>query len=479
MARLDDRFTGGDDLVPGSMEHSVHQAMMANELNGGRGAYRISNAQLGASGPSYGPFQYDLGANARARSLFEEIARTGLGEDGQRILGDGDLDAIKRTLYQPFSRIHTDPAAQRTYEHLLPRINAALDSETGHRLINEDYQARLGLKIEAADTAIAAVANSDNRAFLQGNRLARLIMVDTANQYGDAVNDGLHRFIGMGAQSMPMDMPGRRRSPERIGINGVLGLEDMIRYKLETQYGQTNSGARDVLRRISNLADAAGLENIPLSKEDRQFLQTGLADYLRENGRAVDLDDPALAGLRGLGKRPAQQAGAIAKPVDMVDADTRRPNEMDPPVQIDAAVRNDPLLDALWKRLPPGTSRDKAEEVKLATKVGGIERIEQLDHIAYREGDSRAFVVGRIPGFRAVVDLSAPAPSLAETRANEEKHDREQALIWERFEQQQAQLDEGGPRMAIGGIKLRGPSIATPDLGQPAADSGGGGESGG
>jgi len=45
----DDRFTGGDDFEPGSLERAVHLAMMANELNGGRGACRISNAGTSAS----------------------------------------------------------------------------------------------------------------------------------------------------------------------------------------------------------------------------------------------------------------------------------------------------------------------------------------------------------------------------------------------------------------------------------------------
>jgi|GEM_PF-3932348 len=52
MAGNDDRFIGGDALPPGTLEHDVHQAMMSNELSGGRGAYRISNAVLAASGPS-------------------------------------------------------------------------------------------------------------------------------------------------------------------------------------------------------------------------------------------------------------------------------------------------------------------------------------------------------------------------------------------------------------------------------------------
>jgi hypothetical protein len=301
-----EQFTGGDNFVPGTLEHAVHLAMMSNELDGGRGAYRISNAGLGASGPSYGPFQYDLGANSRARELFEQISATALDENGRRIISDNDLDTIGSDLYQPFSRIQANPTAQATYDRFLPTMNSVLASEAGRRLIDEDYVAGIDAKIESVNTVIASVPDATNRAFLEQNRLAQLIILDTANQYGSAVNEGLHRFIGMSGESDLMEMPGRRRAPEQIGVTGDLGIEDMIRYKMETQYGQTDAGARDVLRRVSNLIDAVGPENTRLSSEDREFLNSGLAQYLTDNGRNVDLTDPALSGLQRLGSQPVQ-----------------------------------------------------------------------------------------------------------------------------------------------------------------------------
>ena len=56
----DDRFTAGDELEAGSLQAYLHGIMMKSELNEGRGAYQISNAVLAASGPSFGPIQYDL-----------------------------------------------------------------------------------------------------------------------------------------------------------------------------------------------------------------------------------------------------------------------------------------------------------------------------------------------------------------------------------------------------------------------------------
>lgn len=113
--------------------------------------------------------------------------------------------------------------------------------------------------------------------------------------------------------------------------------------------------------------------------------------------------------------------------------------------------RVDPLLEAIWAQLPKGTSREKAEEVKLAAKIGGIERPDQFERIDFKDNDTRAFVRGKFDGFRADVYLATPAPSLQATQQQEQMHDREQALMWERFDQQQARLNQDGPKMSLGG----------------------------
>lgn len=66
------RFTGGDHLTPkDGLSYYVHQAMMENELNGGYGAYKMSNAVNGSSGPSFGPIQYDIGGNQNGRVFLK------------------------------------------------------------------------------------------------------------------------------------------------------------------------------------------------------------------------------------------------------------------------------------------------------------------------------------------------------------------------------------------------------------------------
>jgi hypothetical protein len=60
-------FSGGDAFAPTSMEYRVCRIMMKSELRGGLGAYEMGNAGAAQSGPSFGPFQYDIGANQDGR----------------------------------------------------------------------------------------------------------------------------------------------------------------------------------------------------------------------------------------------------------------------------------------------------------------------------------------------------------------------------------------------------------------------------
>lgn len=298
-----ERFTGGDSLQPGTMEYYVHRAMMKNELRNGQGAYEISNAQRAASGPSFGPFQYDIGANQDGRNLLERIAANATDAAGNRIIDDTELADIRKHLYKPFSQFSEDDL--KVYNRLKPELDQMLSTTAGQEAINSDYLTRLDTKIKHMDEVIDGIGNEANKKFLQDSPLAKLIILDTQNQYGPAVNDGLKQLAGMSSTDPAMDMPGRKSNPEKISVQGDFGLEDMIRYKLETQYGQNDGGARDVLRRISNLVDSVGAENVKLSDEDKKFLESGLRQYLVDNGRDPEmLKDPALKGLRDLGVFP-------------------------------------------------------------------------------------------------------------------------------------------------------------------------------
>jgi hypothetical protein len=203
----DDKFTGGDTLQPGTMEYYTHRAMMRNELSNGAGAYQISNAELASSGPSFGPFQYDVGANPHGRDLFESIAANARDAGGNRIVSDEDLAAIKAHLYKPFNEFTAEDRA--VYARMKPVMNQALSSSEGVASINADYLPKVQAKVDAMNEVVNGIGNEVNRAFLQGSPLAKLIVIDTANQYGQAVNDGLKEFAGHTKDDPAMDMPGR------------------------------------------------------------------------------------------------------------------------------------------------------------------------------------------------------------------------------------------------------------------------------
>lgn len=299
---MDDRFTGGDGLERGSLQYYLHRSLMQNELRGGRGGYELSNAGRAESGPSFGGFQYDIGGNARGRALLVQVARSALDANGRRILDDRELPQIQAHLCKPFKQF--DASDWAVYKQLKPQIDQALDSRQGRELVNADYVQRLDEKVAHVNQLIQAVPSPENRRFLAGSPVAQMILLDTENQYGARVNEGLHRLMGMTAADGTMPMP--YRPAERIGVRGALGLEDLVRYKLETAYAQSPAGLRDSLRRLSNIVETIGVENIPLSDEDRRFFQSGLRDYIRQNGLDPSvLDRPEMKSLRDLAHAPA------------------------------------------------------------------------------------------------------------------------------------------------------------------------------
>lgn len=294
----DKRFTGGDNLTPGTMEYYFHRSLMNSELSGGMGAYQISDAKRAASGPSFGPLQYDLGSgNARARELFEDIATSARGADGNLLISANELRDIKSHLYKPSGQFNA--ADREVYERLKPKMDQALGSDQGRAAIDADYPPALTDKMNDLNAKVDAIPNERNKAFVSGNPVAKLMIMDTANQYGPAVNNGLKEFMGKTKDDPAMTMPGRTPR-STIKVEGEFGLEDMIRYKLETAYAQNDGGAKDTLRRVSNLIDAVGVDKVKesLSEEDRKFLDTGLKDYLKEHGRDPKiLNSPDLRAL--------------------------------------------------------------------------------------------------------------------------------------------------------------------------------------
>lgn len=140
---------------------------MVNELSGGHGAYKISNAEKASSGPSFGPIQYDIGGNDKGQQLLERIAREATDSKGNRFISDNEIKQMQIHLYKPFNKMSAED--KQVYQNLKPKLNQALASEAGISLINQDYDKVLDKKVKDVNQVIADIKNNENKKFLQSN----------------------------------------------------------------------------------------------------------------------------------------------------------------------------------------------------------------------------------------------------------------------------------------------------------------------
>ena len=286
------RFTGGDHLKPeDGLKYYIHQAMMVNELSGGRGAYKISNAEKAASGPSFGPIQYDIGGNNEGRNLLERIAREATDSKGNRFLSDNEIKQMQIHLYKPFNKMSAED--KQVYQNLKPKLNQALASEIGISLINRDYDKALDDKVNKVNNVISKITNPDNKKFLQSNMQAQVFIADIRNQYGDKVNDALKEFLSQSKEDNGVRLPGGRQ----VKVEGKLDMEDLKNFRMNTAYGVKHPS--DARRRDNNIEEiTAPTRTKPLSQTDKfHALVQGLLNdkdgsfakqVLAENREVVD-----------------------------------------------------------------------------------------------------------------------------------------------------------------------------------------------
>jgi len=286
------RFTGGDHLKPeDGLKYYIHQAMMVNELSGGRGAYKISNAEKAASGPSFGPIQYDIGGNNEGRNLLERIAREAADSKGNRFISDNEIKQMQIHLYKPFNKMSAED--KQVYQNLKPKLNQALASETGISLINRDYVKVLNKKVGEVHKVISKITNLENKQFLQSNMQAQVFIADIGNQYGKKVNEALVEFLSQSKEDNGVRLPGGRQ----VKVEGKLDMEDLKNFRMNTAYGVKHPA--DARRRDKHIEDVtAPTREKPLSKADKfHALVQGLLNnkdgsfaeqVLAENREVVD-----------------------------------------------------------------------------------------------------------------------------------------------------------------------------------------------
>ena len=286
------RFTGGDHLKPeDGLKYYIHQTMMVNELSGGRGAYKISNAEKAASGPSFGPIQYDIGGNNEGRNLLERIAREATDSKGNRFISDNEIKQMQIHLYKPFNKMSAED--KQVYQNLKPKLNQALASETGISLINRDYVKVLDKKVGEVHKVISKITNLENKQFLQSSMQAQVFIADIRNQYGDKVNDALKEFLSQSKEDNGVRLPGGRQ----VKVEGKLDMEDLKNFRMNTAYGVKHPA--DARRRDKHIEDVtAPTREKPRTQTDKfHALVQGLLNdkdgsfakqVLAENREVVD-----------------------------------------------------------------------------------------------------------------------------------------------------------------------------------------------
>ena len=286
------RFTGGDHLKPeDGLKYYIHQAMMVNELSGGRGAYKISNAEKAASGPSFGPIQYDIGGNNEGRNLLERIAREATDSKGNRFISDNEIKQMQIHLYKPFNKMSAED--KQVYQNLKPKLNQALASEAGISLINQNYDKVLDKKVKDVNQVISDIKNNENKKFLQSNMQAQVFIADIGTQYGGKVNRALEEFLSQSKEDNGVRLPGGRQ----VKVEGKLDMEDLKNFRMNTAYGVKHPA--DARRRDKHIEDVtAPTREKPRTQTDKfHALVQGLLNdkdgsfakqVLAENREVVD-----------------------------------------------------------------------------------------------------------------------------------------------------------------------------------------------
>ena len=250
------RFTGGDHLTPkDGFKYYLHQAMMVNELRGGYGAYEMSNAVNGSSGPSFGGIQFDVGSNKNGQKLLEKILHHAKDNAGNSFLSESEMTQLHR-IYKPFNDIKTKEGKiargmsdgdKAFYKQIKPKLDAALSSPTGIKLINENYNENLDEKILKVEEKISNVKNKVNREFLNNSMQAKVFVADIGNQYGEKVNEALVKFISQTEKDNGVTLPGNRT----VKVHGQLDMEDLKNFRMSTVYGIKHPA--DAKRRDENI----------------------------------------------------------------------------------------------------------------------------------------------------------------------------------------------------------------------------------
>lgn len=216
----------------------------------------MSDAVYGSSGPSFGGIQFDVGSNKDGQKLLEKILHHAKDNAGNSFLSESEMTQLHR-IYKPFNDVKNKKEEivikgmsdedKAFYKQIKPKLDAALSSPTGIKLINENYNENLDDKILKVEEKISNVKNKVNREFLNNSMQAKVFIADIGNQYGVKVNDALVKFIAQTEKDNGVTLPGNKT----VKVHGQLDMEDLKNFRMNTAHGISHPA--DAKRRDENI----------------------------------------------------------------------------------------------------------------------------------------------------------------------------------------------------------------------------------
>jgi hypothetical protein len=291
------KFNGGEGLE--GLEKKVHEAMMQTELHNGYGAYELSYAG-GKSGLSFGGNQMDMGQKGEnfVEGVFVDILRNARDAGGQSLLSESEKSALlappnlrseeRQKFYKKYTEKGVTP--QQMFGDLLPKVNAALSSDYGVKVINEQYRNEIRGSIEHVKDIIA---KTENHKVIEQITLSdewMLRFVDYHNQYGFSQNENMFNLLKHGkvelkninhdpkAKSLS-NASGRALESGRYevhldedGLLTVAIFKDFIRHT--EQYRKSEQAAKAQENRLNKIDKLLGQKAEPRPNVDYDLVYT-------------------------------------------------------------------------------------------------------------------------------------------------------------------------------------------------------------
>lgn len=191
------RFTGGDNLT--GLARKAHEVLAQTELNDGKGAYALSFAG-GNSGFSFGGNQMDMGVppakiddvktgdvEQEAIKVFKQIIEGARDETGQQIVDP----VLHKKLFNDAKCMVKGQRLEDVFDAPeLDKINAALSSDYGMRVINDEYVKEINTRLAYVNSVIEASKVEE----LKSDEW-RIRLLDYHNQLNIEKNSRLIRFL--------------------------------------------------------------------------------------------------------------------------------------------------------------------------------------------------------------------------------------------------------------------------------------------